>query len=224
MKNRKYWVFGLIGCVCFGIGDWLLGYVNPEVVISAFSVLKAGHGEGYDLSKIPWTLLLGALGVPMMLAGCAHMAELATDARWRRVLRFSMLLLPVGWLLIHFTVSCGIYVYAWNMQLGDASQAEPMALAIMETFKSTQLVAYLFALIPLVLLPVCVFCGKTILKKRSQWFTPLLWMAVFAALKFVLPATPFTNGLDTFCMNAGMMIWFGYITAMAKTDIDLKTI
>lgn len=88
MNNRKYWVLGLVGCACFGIGDWLLGFVNPEMVNSAFSVLKAGHGVGYDLSKITWTLLAGALGVPMMLAGCNHMAELATDALWKRILRF----------------------------------------------------------------------------------------------------------------------------------------
>ena len=215
MNNRKYWVLGLVGCACFGIGDWLLGFVNPEMVNSAFSVLKAGHGVGYDLSKITWTLLAGALGVPMMLAGCNHMAELATDALWKRILRFSMLLLPVGWLLIHFTVSCGIYAYAWNAQYSDVAHAESMALAIMSMFRSTQIAAYLFAGIPLILLPVCVLRGKMTLMRRSQWFTPLLWIAVFAALKFVLPATPFTNGLDTFCMNAGMMIWFGYLLLKA---------
>ena len=49
------------------------------------------------------------------------------------------------------------------------------------------------------------------LPKLSQFFTPLLWMAVFSALKFLVPATPLSNGIDTFCMNTGMMIWFAYL-------------
>ena len=33
----------------------------------------------------------------------------------------------------------------------------------------------------------------------------------FLALKFLVPATPLSNGIDTFCMNTGMMIWFAYL-------------
>lgn len=36
-------------------------------------------------------------------------------------------------------------------------------------------------------------------------------MAAFSAVKFLVPATPFSNGIDTFCMNAGLMIWFIYL-------------
>ena len=78
-------------------------------------------------------------------------------------------------------------------------------------FQGTQIVAYLLAGVPLILLVVYVLRGKTALPRSSQFFTPLLWMAVFSALKFVLPASPFSNGVDTFCMNAGMMIWFVYL-------------
>ena len=41
-------------------------------------------------------------------------------------------------------------------------------------------------------------------------FSPILWMALLSALKFVVPATPLSNGIDTFCMNAGLLVWFAY--------------
>lgn len=122
-----------------------------------------------------------------------------------------MMLLPVGWLLIHFTVSCGIYAYAWNMQKGDPSAALALSEDVMRMFQGTQTVADLFAGVPLILLVIFTLRNKTALKKTSLLFTPLLWMALFSALKFVIPASPFSNGVDTFCMNAGMMIWFGYL-------------
>lgn len=210
-RNRKYWLLGLIGCALFGIGDWLLGYVDPQPISELFSVLKAGHGVDYALWKIALTLFLGALGVPFMMAGCMRMAELVTDEKRKNAMKWSMMLLPVGWLLIHFTVSCGIWVYAWNMQKGDPALALRMAEDAMRMFQSTQIAADLLAAIPLLLLVIYTLRNKTVLKKSSLLFTPLLWMALFSAVKFIVPATPFSNGIDTFCMNAGMMIWFAYL-------------
>lgn len=202
---------GLLGCALFGVGDWLLGFVDPQPVSEVFSVLKAGHGADYPLWKIALALLLGAIGVPFLTAGCMRTAELVADDKRRSVLRYSMMLLPVGWLLIHFTVSCGIYAYAWNMQKGDPSAALALSEDVMRMFQGTQTVADLFAGVPLILLVIFTLRNKTALKKTSLLFTPLLWMALFSALKFVIPASPFSNGVDTFCMNAGMMIWFGYL-------------
>ena len=210
-SDQKCWLMGLVGCALFGVGDWLLGFVDPQPVSEVFAVLKLGHGEGYALWKITLTLLLGSVGVPFMMAGCMRMAELVTGEKRKGVLRWSMMLLPVGWLLIHFTVSCGIYAYAWNIQYGDPSDALRMAEDMTRMFRSSQIVADLMAGIPLILLIVLVLRGKTMLPKLSQFFTPLLWMAVFYALKFLVPATPLSNGIDTFCMNTGMMIWFAYL-------------
>ena len=209
--NRNYWLLGLLGCALFGVGDWLLGFVDPLPVSEVFSVLKTGHGSNYPLWKIALTLFLGALGVPFMMAGCIRMAVLVADEKKKAILRYSMMLLPVGWLLIHFTVSCGIYAYAWNMQEGDPSLALGMAEDMMRMFQVTQIVADLLAAIPLLLLVEYTLRDKIALKLSSLLFTPLLWMALFSAVKFLVPATPFSNGIDTFCMNAGMMIWFVYL-------------
>ena len=214
-EYKKYWLFGIIGAVCFGIGDWLLGYIDPGIAGESFSVIKAGHGAGYDLFKITITLLFGAIGVPFLMLGCVKMADLITEEK--KNFRFWMALLPVGWLIIHFTVSVFIYAYSWSMQNGMDETAEKLAADIEHMMQPAQIVSYLFIGIPLVLLIVYVLRGKTVLKKRSQFFTPLLWMALLSGLKFIVPATPFSNGIDTFCMNAGLIIWFVYLIA-AKAE------
>ena len=214
-EYQKYWLCGIIGAVCFGIGDWLLGYVDPGIVNEAFSVIKAGHGAGYDLVKLTITLLFGAIGVPFLMLGCVKMVDLVTDDKKKKTFRFWMALLPVGWLIIHFTVSVFIYAYSWSMQNGMSETAEKLAADIEHMMQPAQIVSYLFVGIPLVLLIVYVLRRKTVLKKRSQFFTPLLWMALLSGLKFVIPASPFSNGIDTFCMNAGLIIWFVYLIAVS---------
>ena len=216
-EYQKYWLCGMIGAMCFGIGDWLLGYVDPGIVNESFSVIKAGHGAGYDLFKITLTLLFGAIGGPFLMLGCMKMADLITEEKKKKNFRFWMALLPVGWLIIHFTVSVFIYAYSWSMQNGMSETAEKLAADIEHMMQPAQIVSYLFIGIPLVLLIVYVLRGKTVLKKRSQFFTPLLWMALLSGLKFVIPASPFSNGIDTFCMNAGLIIWFVYLMAV-KTE------
>ena len=42
-------MLGIIGCICFGIGDWLLGYVDPGVI-------------GERISEIKWVLAAMTLG------------------------------------------------------------------------------------------------------------------------------------------------------------------
>ncbi|MBQ8161840.1 MAG: hypothetical protein IJ083_14005 [Clostridia bacterium] len=221
-KYQKYWLCGIIGAVCFGIGDWLLGYVDPGIVSESLSVIKSGHGEGYDLIKITITLLLGAIGVPFLMLGSVKMADLVSDDRKKKAFRFWMALLPVGWLIIHFTVSFSICVYAWGVQHGMGEMAEQLAADIQHMLRPAQVVSYLFAGIPLVLLIVYVLRGKTSLKTRSQLFTPVLWMALLAGVKFFLPATPLSNGIDTFCMNAGLIIWFGYLLTVKAEPIPRR--
>ena len=92
-----------------------------------------------------------------------------------------------------------------------AETAEKLATDIIQMMQPTQMVSWFFAGFPLVLLIVYVLRGKTVLKKRSQFFTPLLWMALLSGLKFVIPESPFSNAIDTFCMNAGLIIWFVYL-------------
>ena len=162
-EYQKYWLCGIIGAVCFGIGDWLLGYVDPGIINESFSVIKAGHGAGYDLTKLTITLLFGAIGVPFLVLGCVKMADLVTEEKRRKTFRFWMTLLPVGWLIIHFTVSISIYVYSWCMHSGTAETAEKLATDIIQMMQPAQMVSWFFAGIPLVLLIVYVLRGKTVL-------------------------------------------------------------
>ena len=77
----------------FGIGDWLLGYVDPQPVSEVFNVLKLGHGEGYALWKLALTLFLGVMGVPFMMAGCIRISELVTDEKRKNAMKWKIFLL-----------------------------------------------------------------------------------------------------------------------------------
>ena len=50
--------------------------------------------------------------------------------------------------------------------------------------------------------------GKTKLKRKEAFLTPLTWIVLIGAVSMILPASPFSKALYTFCMNGGMIAWF----------------
>ncbi len=75
--DKKYTLQGLIGCILFGVGDWLLGAVDPARVNGdVFYFISAGHGAEYPPAKITATVITAVIGVLFMHQGCTHISEL----------------------------------------------------------------------------------------------------------------------------------------------------
>jgi len=222
-QYRKYWLCGIIGAILFGIGDVLLGFVDPEYVSSYFHVLKAGHGAAYPLYRIFVTLFLGTLGIPFLTLGCVRMADIYRERKTRKIMRFVMAMIPFGWMIIHFTVSSGVWLYSFMMHKGNTVMAVSAAEAMISMYKPAQVLSWFMAGTGLFILPVSVLFGKTVLPLRSQWFTPALWMALFSGLKYFFPVNPLINALDTLCMNAGMIIWFIYLLFVTDGEVIYET-
>ena len=80
--GKKYAIQGIIGCVLFGVGDWLLGFVNPDKVEGdTFYFISAGHGTDYADWKILVTMVCAVIGVLFMYQGCVHIADYMVDEK-----------------------------------------------------------------------------------------------------------------------------------------------
>lgn len=80
--QKKFIIFGMIGCLCFGIGDWLLGYVDPAPIEgNVFYFIRAGHGAGYNLSKAAFALALAMAGMCFLYPGFVHIADIVKDEK-----------------------------------------------------------------------------------------------------------------------------------------------
>lgn len=78
--DKIYVVFGIIGGICFLIGDVLLGLVEPEPVDKrTHSYITEGHGKGYKRSRIAVTMTLAAIGIPFLYLGMNHCGDIATE-------------------------------------------------------------------------------------------------------------------------------------------------
>ncbi len=176
--NKKYAVQGIVGCVLFGVGDWLLGFVDPEEVQEdVFYFIKCrswgwvpgleDHGDDELRHHRSFISLAGI---------CAYFRS---DDRRKRQGR------TIG-----------------------TEQAVMITNGLDKVMNPCIFIAYLIFGIALVDLVIVIARGKTKLKRSDAFITPLTWMLLIGAVSFFLPTSPFSKGLYTFCMNGGMIVWF----------------
>lgn len=206
--DKKYAIQGIVGCVLFGIGDWLLGFVNPDKVEGdTFYFISAGHGAGYVDWKILVTMVCAVIGVLFMNQGCGHIADYMIDekdkARAARVFAF----LTYTWLALHFIVTVNVFAYSYMCKNFGAKEAALMSKSIDKVFSPALYIAYLFIAIALVDFIIVIARGRTTLKKREAFFTPLTWILIIGLISMIIPVSAFSKGLYTFCMNGGMIVW-----------------
>lgn len=211
-SKKKYWIYGIAGGICFGIGDWLLGYVNPAMIEGdIFYFVRAGHGADYDTTKIIITLVFAMAGMLFYFPALLRIADFASDKRAAAPLKYTFGLCSVGWLVIHLIVAVNVLVYSWMAEYAGNELANGISNFLGNAMLPCLYIAYIFAGVPLLLLLIYIICGKTSLKKREALFTPLIWMAMITVVADIIPTSAFSYGLYTFCMNGGMLVWFLYL-------------
>lgn len=207
--EKKYAIQGIIGCLLFGIGDWLLGYVDPgKVPYDVFYFISAGHGAEYPDWKITVTMVCAIIGVLFLWQGFVHISDLMTEEKDRAGAARVFTFLTYSWLIIHFTVTIIVFIYSYSCRKIGIEQAVLITKGLDKVLDPCILIAYLILGIAMIDLIIVIARGKTVLKRTDAFITPLTWMLLIGAVSFILPASPFSKGLYTFCMNGGMIIWF----------------
>ncbi len=210
--QKKFIIFGMIGCLCFGIGDWLLGYVDPAPIEgNVFYFIRAGHGAGYDTGKAAVSLALAVAGMCFLHPGFSHIADIAKEEKTKRSLGYAMELCSVGWLALHILVSINVAVFAQAEKMGGRELAAALSGRLAGTGAAALFLVFLLIGIPLIMLAVCIVWQKTYLERKAAVFSLIVPMAAIFAVSQFLPESLFSYGLYTFCMNGGMIAWFGYL-------------
>ena len=207
--NKKYAVQGIVGCVLFGVGDWLLGFVDPEEVQEdVFYFISAGHGAGYPDWKIMVTMGCAIIGVLFLWQGFVHISDLMIEERDKAGAARVFTFMTYSWLIIHFVVTIMVFIYSYSCRTIGNDQAVMITNGLDKVMNPCIFIAYLIFGIALVDLVIVIARGKTKLKRSDAFITPLTWILIIGAVSMVLPASPFSKGLYTFCMNGGMIVWF----------------
>jgi len=220
LKTRNL-ILGIIGSVCFGIGDWLLGFVDTgSIGQGVFYFLQEGHGANYGMWKAAVVLLLAGIGVAPLYPGLKEIAKIVGDGKSRSCLEFLSVMTLAGFILLHLIVTFHVAAFSSADKI-----SREFAVTVDGELNSVTcpvfVVAYILIFASFILMPVYILKGKTKLKKSAVIFTPAVPMALVCLVAAVIPTSAFSYGLFTFCINFGLQVWLIYLLVIRSKIIKL---
>jgi len=207
-KPMKALLFcGMLGCLCYGGGDWLMLYGDPSYA-GSLSWLTAG------VTGIPqWRFNLAmALAFPgIVLYGVALFAveNYIRTERDRRIYHYLNAFGLTPWIALHLFYIMILTLFSWMNTNGYAADS----LAVCEG-----LYAQLYWLVPVseaLMLPVFIFWfylqirGRTEIPKRMAFTNVLIIFGLLKGLTMLMPVSAFRLGFTNGLMSESMIIWFG---------------
>ena len=205
-KSIKPLICGILGCLCYGGGDWLMMYGDPTHT-GKLIWLTAGTAQ------IPqWRYVLAmALAFPgIIFYGIALFAvqEYIREEKHRKAYYYLNAFGLTPWIALHLIYVVILSLYAWLNNNGFSGDAITICEALYENF------AWLIPVSEALMLPVFLYwfylqiTGKTFFKKRMAFTNVLIIFAVLKTIATIMPVSAFRLGFTNGLMSESMIIWF----------------
>ena len=216
-KNRMNTALacGMLGCLCYGGGDWLMMYGNPTYH-GTLSWLTEGVAAmpqwRFDLAMV--------LAFPgILLYGIALFAVqgFITGERQRKVYHYLNAFGLTPWIALHLFYIMILVLFSWMNANGFAAEA----LTVCEGLFSR--LSWLVPVSEALILPVFLYwfylqiTGKTVFPKTMAFTNALILYAVLKGISLLLPVSAFRLGFTNGLMSESMILWFGFMLLRKET-------
>ena len=198
---------GMLGCICFGSGDWLMIFGDP-----AHTGKLAWLTTGTAL--IPqWRFNMAmALAFPgIILYGIALFALDAyiREEKQRKVYHYLNAFGLTPWIALHLFYIMILTLFSWMNSNGYAAEAATVCEGLFSRL------SWLVPASEVMMLPVFIywFClqisGRTIFPRWMAFTNVLVIFTALKGLSFLLPVSAFRLGFINGLMSESMIVWFG---------------
>ena len=205
-KQKAAFLCGILGCLCYGGGDWLMMYADPSHP-GAVSWLTDGTAVipqwRYDLAM--------ALAFPgIILYGIAlfSLQSYIKNEKGRKIYHYLNAFGLTPWIALHLFYIMILTLYSWMNGNGYAAQALPVCEGLFSQL------SWIVPVTEGMMLPVFVYWsylqirGRTVFPKWMAWTNVLLILGALRCGTLLMPDSAFRLGATNGLMSESMVIWF----------------
>ena len=207
---------GILGCLCYGGGDWLMMVGNP-----AYHGTLSWLTEG--VATIPqWRFNLAmALAFPgIILYGIALFAVegYIKEEKHRRIYHWLNAFGLTPWIALHLFYVMILTLFAWMNGNGYATEALPVCEGLFSRL------SWLVPVSEALMLPVFLYWfwlqlrGRTVFPRGMAFTNVLIIYALLKGLSLAMPASAFRLGFTNGLMSESMILWFGIMLIWERRD------
>lgn len=205
-KTRIALICGMLGCLCYGGGDWLMIYGNP-----AYQGTVSWLTEG--AAAIPqWRYTLAmVLAFPgIILYGIALFAVqgFITDGKAKKVYHYLNAFGLTPWIALHLFYVMILSLFTWMNANGYADEAIVVCEGLYRQL------AWMVPVSEILMLPVFLYwgylqiAGKTVFPRIMACTNVLIIFGILKAVTGLMPESAFRLGFTNGLMSESMLIWF----------------
>ena len=199
-------ICGILGCFCYGGGDWLMMYGD-----TAYSGKLMWLTQG--VAQIPaWrnglAMMLAFPGIVLYGIALFYLGVFIREEKQRKIYHYLNAFGLTPWMCLHLFYIMILYLYGWMMNNGYAEAALPACEALFDHLSWIVMVSEALMLPVFLYWFYIVLRGKTTLPKWMAAGNVLVFYGILYMIKSMLPDTPFRLGFTNGLMSESMILFF----------------
>ena len=199
-------ICGILGCFCYGGGDWLMIYGDTTSSGELFWLTQGA-------SQIaPWrnglAMLLAFPGIIFYGIALFYIGRFIRGEKERRIYHYLNAFGLTPWMCLHLFYIMILYLYNWMTNNGYSEAALPACEALYSHLSWVIMVSEVLMLPVFLYWFYVVVRGKTTLPRWMAAGNVLVFYVVLLAVKSFLPDTPFRIGFTNGLMSESMIFFF----------------
>lgn len=199
-------ICGILGCFCYGGGDWLMMYGDPS---HTGKLIWLTNG----VAQLPaWrnglAMMLAFSGIILYGIALFYLGRFIRDEKEKKIYHYLNAFGLTPWMCLHLFYIMILYLYAWMIGHGYADAALPACEALFDHLSWVIIVS------EVVMLPVFLYWfyvvvrGKTTLPRWMAAGNVLVFYCILYVIKSILPDTAFRLGFTNGLMSESMIFFF----------------
>lgn len=197
---------GILGCLCYGSGDWLMIYGNTTYSGKLFWLTDG-------VAQIPaWrnslAMVLAFPGIIFYGIALFYLERFILDSKKRCIYHYLNAFGLTPWMCLHLFYIMILYLYTWMNQNGYSDTALPACEALFSHLSWIVMLSEAFMLPVFLYWFYLVVSGKTKLPRWMAAGNVLVFYLLLYIIKCLLPDIPFRLGFTNGLMSESMFLFF----------------
>ena len=202
-------ICGMLGCICFGAGDWLMIYGAIQHTGELYWLTDGVASIPYWRNTLALTLSFP--GIILYGIALLSISLHITEHRPRKIYKTLTIYGMTPWIALHLFYIMILYLYAWLNQNGFTSSANAICGELYHYFSWFILASEVLMTAPYLYLAYLIGKGRSIYSKKTSIVNPLFIYLLLYLVKTTLPDSAFRIGFTNGLMSESMFLWFSYL-------------
>lgn len=197
---------GLLGCLCFGGGDWLMVFGDSSH-IGNLSWLSFGTA-GIPQWRYVLAMSLAFPGILFYGTALFSLKNFISSEKHKKIYCYLNAFGLTPWLCLHLIYVLILSLFAWLNQNGFSESALKICEQLFNRFSWIVILSEIFMLPVFIDFTFLQLRGKTCLPRWTALLNVLVFFVLLKVLTFFMPDNAFRLGFINGLMSEAMFIWF----------------